>query len=197
LFLFDLLVAMPSLGPAQKMISCRECIWAFVRAGVLLSRSYLGITECKSFLVLRNLRSFQLLLALLRFVFLLLVLVESFKISCNNRNRQRENKHSGNGAHCSNKFSEACDGGNITVADSCHGDNHPVEGSGDGSEARVLINLNEIAETGEDETADADKKDEQAKFFVAVLKSIGNSLEARRMTSKLENPGKFEDSKDL
>ena len=90
-----------------------------------------------------------------------------------------------------------CNGGNISVADSCHGDYHPVEGSGDGSEAGVLINLDEIAKTGEDETTDADKKDEQAKFFVAVLKSVGNSLEARRMTSKLKNPGKFEDSEHL
>ena len=61
-----------------------------------------------------------------------------------------------------------------------HGDDNPVEGSGDGGEPGVLLDLDEIGEAGEDEAADADQEDKESELLVAVLESVGDSLETWR-----------------
>ena len=57
----------------------------------------------------------------------------------------------------------------VSVANCGHGDHNPVECSGDGSEAGVLVNLNEVTETGKDEATDANKEDQQQQFLVTIL----------------------------
>ena len=42
----------------------------------------------------------------------------------------------------------------ISVANRGHGDDNPVEGSGDGGEAGVVVDLNEVAKTADDQTGD-------------------------------------------
>ena len=48
----------------------------------------------------------------------------------------------------------------VSIANCGHSYHNPVECGRDGSEARVLVNLNEVTETGKDETTDANKEDE-------------------------------------
>ena len=65
---------------------------------------------------------------------------------------------------------------NVPVSNSRHGDDHPVEGRGDGGEAGVLVNLNEVRQTCKDEAADTNKEDQKTKFFVTILKCVSNGL---------------------
>ena len=70
-----------------------------------------------------------------------------------------------------------CDWEDVPIPDGRHGDHHPVEGRGDGGEPGVLLDLDEVGEAGEDEAADADQEDQESELLVAVLESVGDSLE--------------------
>jgi hypothetical protein len=69
-----------------------------------------------------------------------------------------------------------CNREDVPVADSGHGDDDPVEGGGDGGEARVLVLLYEVGQAAEDQARDADEEDEEAKLLVAVLQRVRDSL---------------------
>ena len=73
-----------------------------------------------------------------------------------------------------------CDREDVPVADGGHGDNDPVEGGGDGGEARVLVLLNEVGQAAEDQPRDADQEDEEAQLLVAVLQRVGDGLLAMK-----------------
>ncbi len=70
-----------------------------------------------------------------------------------------------------------CDWEDVTVADGGHGDDDPVEGGGDGGEARVLVLLYEIGEAAEDEAGDADEEDKETQLLVAVLERVRDRLD--------------------
>ena len=70
-----------------------------------------------------------------------------------------------------------CGGVDVPVADGGHGDHHPVEGGGDGGEAGVFINLNEVCKTCEDEAADTNEEDQKTQFFVTILKRVSYGLQ--------------------
>ena len=72
----------------------------------------------------------------------------------------------------------------VTIAHCGHSDHNPVECSGDGGESRVIVDLNEVREAADDDSTDTHEEDEESKFFIAMLKSVGNSLKTRRMTGK-------------
>ena len=73
-----------------------------------------------------------------------------------------------------------CDWEDVPVANGGHGDNDPVEGGGDGGEARVLVLLNEVGQAAEDQPRDADQEDEEAQLLVAVLQRVGDGLLAMK-----------------
>ena len=64
---------------------------------------------------------------------------------------------------------QTCYGEDISIAHRGHRDHHPVEGGRDGGEARVLINLDEVAKTRKDEATDAHEEDKKEQFLVTVL----------------------------
>jgi hypothetical protein len=74
-------------------------------------------------------------------------------------------------------YTNTCDWEDVTIADSGHGDDDPVEGGGDGSEARVLVLLYEIGEAAEDEPGDADEEDKETQLLVAVLERVRDRLD--------------------
>ena len=80
---------------------------------------------------------------------------------------------------------KTCSWVNIPVSHSGHGNDAVVDGRGDGGEARVVVRvrLNVIAETTNQETGDAHQEDQQTKLLVTVLQSVGDGLQARRVTS--------------
>ena len=69
---------------------------------------------------------------------------------------------------------------NVSVANGGHGDDTVVNGGGDGGEARVIVGvgLNVVAEAPNEEAGDAHQEDQQTKLLVAVLQSVGDSLQA-------------------
>ena len=69
-----------------------------------------------------------------------------------------------------------CDREDVPVAHRGHGDHHPVEGRRDGGEPGVLLYLNKVAETGEDDSAHTDQKDKKKQLLEAVLESICDRL---------------------
>ena len=74
--------------------------------------------------------------------------------------------------------------GYVTIAHCGHSDHNPVECSGDGGESRVIVDLNEVREAADDDPTDTHEEDEESKFFIAMLKSVGDSLKTRRMAGK-------------
>ena len=74
---------------------------------------------------------------------------------------------------------------------SCHGDDDPVECSGDVSEAGVILHLDVVSETGEDETRDDEDHDEETKFWNTLTQGEHNGLETLGVSGKLQNPKKY------
>ena len=83
-------------------------------------------------------------------------------------------------------MNHACSGGDVSVAHCSHGDDHPVDPRGDWGKARLRPDLNEVGEGGEDKAADGYEEDKEPEFLHAVLQSVGDGLESRRVTGQLQ-----------
>ena len=135
--------------------------------------------------------------AFLCFIHPLRVLVEVFKVLCNDWYGQREDQHPGCRTDSAHQLAKAGGGRNVSVAHGGHGDDAVVDGRGDGGEARLLVQLYVVAETADDETGDAHEEDEQPELLVAVLEGVGDGLETRGVPGQLQHPGQLEDPEDL
>ena len=71
---------------------------------------------------------------------------------------------------------KTCNREDVPVAHRGHSDHHPVEGRRDGGEPWVLLYLDKVAETCEDDSAHTDQKDKKKKLLEAVLESIRDRL---------------------
>ena len=140
--------------------------------------------------------------------------MELFKIARNNWNGQGHDKHPTDGAHAAYKLeiwsirnmgiwnveanlAKTWGGGNVAIANCCHGDHNPVDTGGDWSEPTFTTLFDEEAETRKDEPRDQNEHQHQAQLTDGLLKGEGNWLEPWWVTSQLENPGKFEYSENL
>ena len=90
-----------------------------------------------------------------------------------------------------------CDGIDVPVANSGHGDHHPVDPGGDGGEARGLALLNEVAEAGEAEAGDEDEHQHEAQLPEALSDGVHYGLEAGRVSAKLKDSSQLEYSENL
>ena len=111
-----------------------------------------------------------------------------FKVCHNNWQWQRHGESSADSSEGSNKLAQARDWEDVSISHSCHGDDDPVECSGDVSEAGVILHLNVVGETGEDETRYDEDHDEETKFWNALTQGEHNGLETLGVSGKLQNP---------
>ena len=63
------------------------------------------------------------------------------------------------------KSSVTWGGVDVPVAHGGHGDDAVVDGGGDGGEAGVVVQLNEVAETADDEAGDAHQEHQQGQLL--------------------------------
>ena len=86
---------------------------------------------------------------------------------------------------------QTCNREDVPVTHRGHGDHHPVEGRRDGGEPGVLLYLDKVAETGEDDPAHTDQKDKKKKLLEAVLESIRNRLQVWLNSDSILGPENF------